>query len=89
MRLIETQSKTTIVKWCNEYAREHISPIYEKDYPEDSHLKNELNVSNEWLERNTSEQVASRQCKKMEKVLHKVTIIDDHNPAKINLQGKL
>lgn len=52
MRLIETQSKNTIVKWCNEYAREHILPIYEKDYPEDCRLKNALNATNEWLEGN-------------------------------------
>ncbi len=52
MRLIETQSKNTIVKWCNEYARENILPIYEKDYPEDSRLKNALNAVNECLEGN-------------------------------------
>ena len=52
LRLIETQSKNTIVKWCNEYASEHILPIYEKDYPEDSRLKNALNAVNEWLEGN-------------------------------------
>ncbi|GAA0116599.1 putative immunity protein [Clostridium senegalense] len=52
MRLIETQSKNTIVKWCNEYAREYILPIYEKDYPKDSRLQNALNASNEWLEGN-------------------------------------
>ncbi|WP_195428757.1 putative immunity protein [Clostridium sp. D46t1_190503_E9] len=52
MRLIETQSKNTIVKWCNEYAREHILPIYEKVYPEDTRLKNALNSVNEWLEGN-------------------------------------
>lgn len=52
MRVIETQSKNTIVKWFNEYAREHILPIYEKDYPEDFRLKNALNASNEWLEGN-------------------------------------
>lgn len=52
MRLIETQSKNTIVKWCNEYAREYILPIYEKDYPKDSRLRNALNASNEWLEGN-------------------------------------
>ncbi|MDV4151970.1 hypothetical protein R0131_14170 [Clostridium sp. AL.422] len=27
MKLIDTQSKNTIVRWCNEYAREHILPI--------------------------------------------------------------
>ena len=52
MRLIETQSKNTIVKWCNEYARENILPIYEKDYPKDSRLKNALDAINEYLEGN-------------------------------------
>lgn len=50
MKLIETQSKNTIVKWCNEYARDNILPIYEKYYPEDFRLRNTLNVTSEWLE---------------------------------------
>lgn len=50
MELIETQSKRTIVKWCNEYAREHILSIYEKDYPGDLRLKNALNATDDWLE---------------------------------------
>lgn len=50
MRLIETQSKNTIVTWCNEYAKDKVLPIYEKIYPEDCRLKNALNASNEWLE---------------------------------------
>ena len=50
MRLIETQSKNTIVKWCNEYAKEHILLIYEKDYPNDLRLRNALNAVNEWLQ---------------------------------------
>ena len=52
MRLIETQSKDTIVKWCNEYAREHILPIYEKDYPEDFRLINALDACKECLDGN-------------------------------------
>lgn len=52
MKLIETQSKNTIVKWCNEYAKENILFIYEKDYPEDSRLKDALNAVTEWLEGN-------------------------------------
>lgn len=153
MRLIETQSKNTIVKWCNEYAREHILPIYEQDYPEDSRLKNALDASNEWLEGNMKlieakkiikevqiaarevegnpaaqaaaraigattatintvtsslglafygsaaiayssigihetievyDEIAARECKKMEADLRKVAIIDEPNPAKIN-----
>ncbi|CUP87699.1 hypothetical protein BH721_03545 [Clostridium baratii] len=153
MRVIETQSKNTIVKWCNEYAREHILPIYEKDYPEDFRLKNALNASNEWLEGNMKlieakkiikeaqiaareaegnpaaqaaaraigattatintvtsslglafygtaaiayssigvnekvevyDEIAARECEKMEEALRKIAIIDEPNPAKIN-----
>ena len=35
MRLIETQSKTTIANWCVDYVTEHIIPIYQKAYPDD------------------------------------------------------
>ena len=49
MRLIDTQSKNTIVKWCNEYARDNILYINKKDYPEDSRLENALNATEDWL----------------------------------------
>ena len=49
MRLIETQNKNTIVKWCNEYARENVLYIYKKDYPEDLRLENALNATEDWL----------------------------------------
>lgn len=49
MNLIETQSKSTIIKWCNDYAREHMLPIYEKEYPEDQRLINALNIVDQWL----------------------------------------
>lgn len=52
MSLIETQSKNTIIKWCNEYAEKHILPIYEKEYPDDYRLRNSLNTVNEWLKGN-------------------------------------
>ncbi|MBU9727348.1 putative immunity protein [Diplocloster modestus] len=35
MRLIETQSKSTIANWCVDYVTEHIAAIYRKAYPED------------------------------------------------------
>lgn len=35
MRLIETQSKATLVKWAADYAEEQILPIYLKHYPLD------------------------------------------------------
>lgn len=153
MRLIETQSKYTIIKWCNEYAEKHILYIYEKDYPEDNRLKNALNAVNEWLEGKMKlaeakkiikevqvaareaegnpaaqaaaraigsttatintitsslglafygsaaiayssagvnendeiyDEIAAKECKKMEEALLKVYIIDEPNPAKIN-----
>ncbi|MDU5110428.1 MAG: hypothetical protein E6248_08270 [Clostridium sp.] len=153
MRLIETQSKNTIVKWCNEYARENILPIYEKDYPEDTRLRNALNATSEWLDgriklaeakkiikeaqvaareaegnpaaqaaaraigattttintvtsslglvfygaaaiayssvgvnenEEVYEEIAARECKKMEEALREIAIKDEINPAKIN-----
>ena len=49
MRLIETQSKTTLAHWSIDYAREHILPIYEKAYPGDDRPKNALNAAEDWL----------------------------------------
>ncbi|WP_409199612.1 putative immunity protein [Methanobrevibacter sp. DSM 116169] len=50
MKLIETQSKTTIAHWCIDYAQENIFPIYEKTYPNDERPMNALNAANEWLD---------------------------------------
>ncbi len=50
MRLIETQSKTTIANWCVNYAEEHILPIYENVYSNDNRLRKALNASHDWLE---------------------------------------
>nr|WP_308623997.1 hypothetical protein [uncultured Eisenbergiella sp.] len=38
MRLIETQSKTTIADWCVDYAKAHILEIYQKAYPQDERV---------------------------------------------------
>lgn len=50
MCLIETQNKTTIAKWCVDYAEEHILPIYEKAYPNDERLREALKVAHDWFE---------------------------------------
>ncbi|MDR3001832.1 MAG: hypothetical protein LBU89_11280, partial [Fibromonadaceae bacterium] len=42
MRLIETQSKTTLANWSIDYARKNILPIYEKACPNDERPKNTL-----------------------------------------------
>jgi len=52
MRLIETQSKTTLANWCLDYAERVIVPIYEKQCPGDSRPQNALNAAREWLSGN-------------------------------------
>lgn len=50
MRLIDTQSKATICKWCMDYAAARILPIFEKRYPDDSRPRNALNAARDYLE---------------------------------------
>jgi hypothetical protein len=50
MRLIETQSKTTLARWCIDYAQANIFLIYEKAFPNDKRPMNALNAANEWLD---------------------------------------
>ena len=49
MRMIETQSKTTLAHWGIDYAREHMMPIYDKAYPGDERPQNALDAADEWL----------------------------------------
>ena len=49
MRLIETQSKTTLAHWSIDYAGAYILPIYEKAYPDDARPRRALDAANEWL----------------------------------------
>lgn len=50
MRLIETQSKTTIIKWCTGYSRENFLPIYNKYYPLDLRPTRALLAAGDWLD---------------------------------------
>lgn len=49
MRLIETQSKTTIARWCIDYAQKEMLPIYQKAYPHDTRGAIALDAANRWL----------------------------------------
>lgn len=49
MRLIETQSKATIAKWCLDYAEENILPIYEKAFPQDFRPRSAIAASRAWF----------------------------------------
>ncbi len=49
MRLIETQSKQTLVNWAVGYAEANILPIYVKRYPEDRRPQLALEYASKWL----------------------------------------
>ena len=49
MRLIETQSKTTLANWSIDYAETNILSIYESAYPADTRLREALNAARDWL----------------------------------------
>ena len=49
MRLIETQSKTTLAGWSIDYARTNVLQIYEKAYPGDARPEHALAAAEEWL----------------------------------------
>ena len=50
MRLIETQSKATIVLWCVSYAEEYILSIYRKSFPGDARPKEALIAARDWMQ---------------------------------------
>ena len=49
MRLIETQSKTTLANWALDYAETHYLPIYLKHFPADNRPQAAINAAREWL----------------------------------------
>lgn len=49
MKLIETQSKSTLAHWAVDYAMRVILPLWSKHYPEDQRPGNALIAAQEWL----------------------------------------
>lgn len=49
VKLIETQSKPTLVNWAVDYAERVLLPLWSKDYPDDPRPQNALNAAREWL----------------------------------------
>lgn len=49
MKLIETQSKSTLAHWAVDYAEQSILPLWNKHYPEDQRPQNALHAAREWL----------------------------------------
>lgn len=52
MRLIETQSKENIARWCMDYCQEHILPIFEKHCPGDDRPRHAISAARDWFEGN-------------------------------------
>lgn len=50
MDLISTQSKTTIVNWCLNYAEKYVLPIYEKNVTNDIRPRKAIDSARLWLE---------------------------------------
>ena len=49
MKLIETQSKTTLARWAADYAERELLPLWNKHCPEDVRPQNTLNAARAWL----------------------------------------
>jgi len=49
VKLIETQSKSTLAHWAVDYAEQFILPVWRKHYPDDLRPQNALNAAREWL----------------------------------------
>lgn len=49
MRAIETQSRATIAAWSTDYAEEHLLPIYERAFPEDTRPRQGLEAARTYL----------------------------------------
>jgi len=49
MKLIETQSKSTLANWAVDYSERVILPLWKKHYPEDQRPQNALIAAREWL----------------------------------------
>ena len=50
MRLIKTQSKTTVVNWTLNYAEQHMLPLFEKHCPNDHRPAHAIAAAREWLD---------------------------------------
>lgn len=49
VKVIETQSKSTLAHWAVDYAECILLPLWSKHYPDDLRPQNALNAAREWL----------------------------------------
>ena len=77
MRLIETQSKQTLVCWCCDYALKAMLPIYQKHFPADKRPLEAINAAKDWLDR----KIKLPEAKKFILACHEAAHEAEKNPA--------
>lgn len=77
MKLIETQSKATLVIWALDYSEQVILPLWSKYYPDDPRPQNALKAARDWL----STSIKLPQAKKMILECHAAAREADGNPV--------
>jgi len=77
MRLIETQSKQTLVNWCCDYALKVMLPIYQKHYPADERPDEAVNAAKDWL----AGKIKLPEAKKFILACHEAAREAENNPA--------
>jgi hypothetical protein len=77
MRLIETQSKQTLVTWAVGYAEANLLPIYARHYPEDQRPRLALEYARKWIRK----EVKLPEAKKYILGCHEAAKEAEENPA--------
>ena len=77
MKLIETQSKSTLAHWAVDYSERVLLPLWSKHYPDDLRPHNALNAAREWL----SEAIKLPQAKPVILECHAAARAADGNPV--------
>lgn len=96
MRLIETQSKTTLARWAIEYSQDNLLPVFEKhntkyDLPVDTRPHQALIAAKAWLDGQIKLPEAKKailRCHEsarayMQTALEKIAIANEADSAKI------
>lgn len=77
VKMIETQSKTTLANWCVDYSEQRLLPIFESGYLNDLRPRQALNAARAWL----SETIKLPQAKAAILACHAAAREAETNPA--------
>lgn len=77
VKLMESQSKLTIIKWALNYSYEHLLPIWLRSYPEDNRPLEALVAASNWVDG----EIKLPESKKIILNCHKASREKEDNPA--------